>query len=317
MLWQLLANTIAGQDTIGIGLLRKLNTREMVYVGTWTAALNAADIGGWNLSSTTTGDYVQYTFFGTGFEHRFSNNTTSATWQYTIDGSTNVSGFTTSSYGAGVSSFTASTGTLVTSTSATVGNGVAVSGLSMGLHTVKITKTAGTGTIYHQSFDIITPIHTHKNNLYADLQNTLSVGSNSLLDTRKISEIKEALPAQKVWAQAVGVTSGPSTSSTISAPMPDMSLTVNKRIAGPMEVSFTGAVSGTGSATGAIYFGVDGIIGPLFIDVSAESGIKQALAGSQIYNLGAGFHKIDVYWSVSTSALTCDGTARVLTAKEL
>lgn len=157
------ANATAGQNTIATGVMRKHNQRELEYVGTWTATLTATDIGGWELSSTTTGDNWQYTFFGTGFDFRFSNNATTATWQFTVDGVNNLTTLSgtpvTSSYGAGVSSFTNTTGTLVTTTTATIGNGIRLSGLTLGMHTVKFAKTAGTGTVFSQTVDQIIPIH--------------------------------------------------------------------------------------------------------------------------------------------------------------
>lgn len=153
------AGATAGRETIATGVVRKSFLREFVYVGTWTATLDIAEVNGYKTSSTTTNDYWEYVFYGTGFEHRFGNNATTVTWQYTVDGSTNISGFTTSTYGAGITSLTTATGTLVTSTTATVGNGVRVSGLSLGVHKVRFTKTAGTGTLSNSGFDTIVPIH--------------------------------------------------------------------------------------------------------------------------------------------------------------
>lgn len=194
-------NASVGSDFIGTGVLRKANIREMIYVGTWTAAISAPEIGGWNVSSTTVGNYIQYSFFGTGFDFRFSSGVGTSNHQITIDGSTNLSTFSTSFYGAGVTAFTTSTGTYTTTTG--IGNGVRVSGLALGLHTVKITRTSGVTSVSPQALDIITPIHSQ--------EPTFKVGSNSLKSVTKYSPEKSVanagpdLSKAKAWVCYDGV----------------------------------------------------------------------------------------------------------------
>lgn len=318
------ANSTAGQDTIATGTLRKTATREFNYSGTWSATIAVTDIGGWDLASSTTGDYVQYTFFGTGFEYRFTNSATASTWQFTVDNSTNLTTLSgtpvTSSYGAGVSSFTASTGTLVTTTTVTTGNGIRLSGLTLGLHTVRFTKTASTGALNTTAFDIIVPIHSYKSNLYSDNQNTLSIGSQSMEDQRKISSL-EQVTYQKAWSQAFGITSAPTmTGITALQPMPDMSTTIKVANAGSIDVfySLTFAVGATAPITSFQVY-VDGTpVGTLREYQSPAAATTRTIVSDIVrVPVDAGVHKVDVYWAVSTAnTVTATGTDRTLLVRE-
>jgi hypothetical protein len=164
------ANATAGGDTIAAGVLRKTSTREMAYIGTWSATLNINEVSGNNVSSTTNGSSFKYTFFGTGIDLRFGVTAgTASTWQVNIVGATNLTAsngsfwtgsLTTSNYGTGITSFIASTGTITLSGTASNGNGVSISGLNLGLHTITVTKTnANTAGFFLGAVDIVTPIH--------------------------------------------------------------------------------------------------------------------------------------------------------------
>lgn len=311
------ANTTAGADTIGTGVLRKNASREFLYTGTWTIGLAPQPVGGFNLGSTTTGDSVRYTFFGTGFELRFANNATSATWQLTVDGSTNLSGFTTSSYGAGVTSFTASTGTLVSSTTGVDGNGVSVSNMSLGVHTVVWTKTAGAGALQFNALDLISPIHVQRSNLYADFQSTLPIGSQGISDNRRITPVKDALPSQKAWGQALAITASPTTSSTVNVPLPDMSLTL-KTSGGIVQCSFANNVTMSTSGDGCSqWLYIDGVQIGVYPGTYAGSTSAQIVtAGVLLVSLAPGVHKFDIYWRVTGAATATSGGNRVFSVKE-
>lgn len=310
------ANTTAGQETIGTGVLRKANMREISYIGTWAASFNAAVITGWLAGSSTTGDSINYVFFGTGFDFRFHNNATSSTWQFTVDGSTNVSGFTTSSYGAGVTSFTASTGTLVTSTTSTTGNGVSISNMALGVHTVKLTKTAGTGTLDMEAFDNIAPIHSWKSNVYEERQNILLIGNQGISDNRKLTPVKDALPGQKAWAQAIGVTSDPTTTSTTNIPMPDMGVTI-KTSGGALEIFGIAQMSSTATNGVALQIYVDGVAVPVFQVANPVIGSSFTLSTTFVLPVSAGVHKVDMYWSTGGGTITAVNTRRLLKAREI
>jgi hypothetical protein len=298
------ANATGGPDTIGTGTLRKFDTRELTYVGTWTATLATANMGGFMLYSTTDGDNARYTFFGTGFDWRFATaaiGANAATWQINVDGATNLSGFTTSSYGSGISTFTASTGTVVSNTTNST-CGISVSGLAMGLHTIRFTKISGTGAFSTQAIDIITPIHSPKSNFPADIQNTLSVGSLGISDNRKLTPVKDALPSGKAWAQAFGIAIAPTTSSAVNVPVPDMSCTI-KTSGGHLNISYS--VCAFNSNTNAV------VNTQIYVDGVAQGRPQSmctqvvfvnngnTLSDNIIVPVAAGTHKVDVYWTVS------------------
>lgn len=214
-----------GTSAMSTGTVRKANTKEMVYAGTWTATLNTNNINGWVLASTTTNDFIQYVFFGTGFDFRFASTATSTTFQMNLDGSTNVSGFTNSSFGTGITSWTPATGTVVTSTTAVSGNRVAVSGLTLGLHTIKITKTAGTGAFDPETFDIITPLHFPDTN-----RGSLSMNPSAAFPMTKDEVGNIDLGKAKAWVYFDGANSDTLASNNIAA--------VFKRATGKYQVFF-------------------------------------------------------------------------------
>lgn len=314
------------------GVLRKLSLREYVYVGAWnspTAQVSAFN-SGFNLYTTTVGDpvaktgtYFSYTFFGNGFDFKFINGSSSSTTiQIAVDGSSNLASFTTGFYGSNVASFTASTGRAVTNTTSGSLGGVYVNGLSLGPHTITVAYISGSA-LYADTIDVITPIHSHKSNLFADLQNTLTVGSNSLMDSRKTSMIKESIPAQKAWAQAIGVSNPTSisTTSTSYVPMSDMSLTL-KTNGGSIEIEAEACVSFSASGN-YVVFGIhmDGVLvsNNQILQAAANSTLSTFL--KTIVPAAAGVHKIDLYWKtpggVAASAYHDANGGRVLTAKEL
>ena len=315
------ANIAASQDAIARGVLRKLSAREFTYYGTWAASsVTTTAMGGFLISSSTTNDYIQYTFFGTGFEHRFTQNATSSTWQYAVDGVTNLSTYITSYYGAGIASFTSNTGTMVSSTTVTEGNGVRVSGLPLDIHTIKITKTAGTGQLSHEALDIITPIYSPKINIPNDQQNTLNVGSNSILDTRQLSATQIPSIKNKNIVQAVGITSGPTVAGSTLLPMVDMNVT-HYNSSGRIRVTYSATVGTNtyGSGIGAVLaIYVNGISQSSRYTGMPNNSDYTTVSDSIVVNVPVGFNKIELYWSCSTAATaTNSGTRRDLIVEEI
>jgi hypothetical protein len=311
------ANATAGADTIATGILRKLNIREMTYVGTWIAALSAGDLGGWNISSTTVSDYIQYTFFGTGFDFRFGSAAGTSNHQITLNGSTDLSGFTTSFYGPGVTAFTPSTGTYTTTSG--VGNGIRVSGLSLGLHVVRVTRTSGTTSCSPQAFDIITPIHAAGSSLTYDLQNSLPVGSLALADSRKFSAIKEVSAQEKNISQALSVTGSPSTTSTTLVPVPDMNVS---------HISRTGRIKISYSAS-YLHNTVNGFVyNFVFVNGATVGSQKfgQAYTSNGHFNVADSFvvnvpkdqvSSVALYWNTNTGTASNSGASRNITVEDV
>jgi hypothetical protein len=318
--------------SISTGVLRKQNIRELIYSGTWNA-VSAVDVGfesglGISTAAATT-TYFEYTFFGTGFNVRIPSGSGAGTvaWIASLDGpaNTNWSSYTSSVSSGTTVTFTASTGTLSIPTSA-VRATLFVRGLPLGTHTVRLTKSSGAFTSYFGSFDIITPIHSHKSNLYADLQNTLPVGSQSLMDSRVTSPYPNSFSAPKAWAQAVGVTSGPTmagVTSGIGVPIPDLSVTI-KTTGSPLNVSYAinlGATTATGSNVW-FFVVIDGVsVNQMQPDITVyTAGLGSMLVTyTGIFPVASGTHKVDVYWRVGGggSTLIATSTYRTLTAKEI
>jgi hypothetical protein len=306
----------AGTTTMGTGLLRKTVFREVTYVGTWSLVSDFTNsINGNYAQSTTAGNYVEYTFFGTGVEYRFQGNSASTVHTISIDGSTNLSGYTTATFGSGMT-LNASAGT-ITQGSNQLGVGVSISGLTLGIHKIRVTLTSG-NAINFEAFDVITPIHSIKSNAYADFQNTLPVGSCGISDNRKTTPNKDVLPAQKAWAQAIGVASSPTTTSTVAVPCPDMGLTI-KTNGGPLQVNFS--INSYCSIAGQNHWFllyVDGVQVSALFPAENQNGWNTTSSYQQIVPVSAGTHKVELFWFTGGGAtLSAYGLSRIITAKEL
>jgi hypothetical protein len=143
------------------------------------------------------------------------------------------------------------------------------------------------------------------------VQNTLLVGSQGILDLRKFS--KKDIVQPKPQVNAIGVSSGPATSSTVFVPMPDMSASI-KSEGKPLSVQFDSGFTNTVNTSVAIF--VDGKQVPgteMLIGGSASS--QQVTTRARV-PANPGNHKIDVYWKTSSGTLTAFGTQRNLLVRE-
>lgn len=316
-------NTVVGRDTMSTGVLRKPMTREALFVGSnWSANLSiTGSVTGFEVGTGThvAGNSVSYTFFGTGVELRGeSNGSTQTNVAVTINGlaatTANFPSMLSSVYG-----FTSLTAGVLNSQGAGGdGSGLIIRNLPLGLYTIKFTL-AQTVNWWMDAFDVITPIHSYKSNLYVDFQNTLNIGSQGISDNRKLTPVKDSLQANKSWVQAQGVTSSPTTSATSFVPMPDMSVTI-RTTGGPLELFYSYlAVQNTANANVNATFYVDGVVvGSTRISVSPIAGAGAFTAvDSIIVPVAPGVHKVDVYWSVSSGTVTALGGNRLLKAREI
>ncbi len=314
------ANTVTGLHTIATGVLRKHCTREMVYTGAWSpnSITPATAIGGFGIiANPGPGQTFRYTFFGTGFEYRFQ--TTSGVYNNTVsvDGSTNLSGFTTSIYQPHTLTFTAATGVIGgTGGAATPGAGIRVSGLALGMHTVVVTINNANALIL-DALDIITPIHSPKSNSPGAIQNTLSVGSNAIGDSREFGKVEELdIPN---WAQAMGsITPGPTTNVTTLVPIPDMLATVKTK-KGPLEITFNGTFRNSSAVENTFRVYVDGLaVGKAAAFRDGGTGANNVVTISTIVPVSPGAHTVQVYWAANGGGtLTAESDYRVLTVKEV
>lgn len=318
-------NTTQGQDTVAAGTLWKSSTREFTFVGAgWSVADSTSHATGFNVVTSTNGDYLEYTFFGTGIDLKtFTGGADSASVQVdfqnlTSGGSllnattTNFPTLLGSAYGG---SFSTGTG-IADFSGASAQMGIGAYNLPLALYKVRLTN--GTANLFQFScINPIVPIHASKSNIYADLQNTLPVGSNCISDNRKITPVKETLPNQKSWSQAQGITSGPTTTSTSLVPMPDMSVTV-KSSGGTLKITYSVSFSNsfaTATCTAQAYLNGIAIGSPRTLS-SSTAGATTVANDTIKVPVAAGVHKVDVYWSVSSNTGTLQDTQRDLLAEE-
>jgi len=328
-----------GVPNISTGVVRKNNTREVSYVngtgGTsdWTIGIDVVnEASGFSMTSDRTNAYADFIFFGTGVDFRyFAATNRSSSIQISLQNlstngsllaatTTNFATATFSQYGIG--SFTSSTGILSQNGTNTGGSGLRISGLPLALYKIRVLNNTASSFVSVTNFDIITPIHSAKSNVYADLQNTLPIGSCAISDNRKTSAIKEALPVQKAWAQAIGTTPSPSpgvtTTATTFVPCPDMSVTL-KTNGGRLRIAYSictlHSVSGA-SQEFQIY--VDGVA------VGTEKytlapGVSASVDTSDVISIpvSAGVHKVELYWHTSSGILTGYRDYRTLLVEEL
>lgn len=295
------------------GVLAKGPMRELAYFGTPSESLDSTKMFGWRISLVNQNtDSFEYTFFGTGIDLHLQSSASGASGKIYVDGSLH-----TGSASIVGSSCTWSSLTSTLSWSAAAANTVSISGLPLGLHSIKISKAnADSANVVIEGIGVAVPVHSHKHNLYSDIQNTLSVGSNSLTDIRKTSMLKETPAATKAWSQAVSISSyGSSTTSGSYVPCQDLSCSI-KTSGGPVQISYS--ISARNPSSGAYVYAkiyVDGA--PVGLDkfFSSSGNVFNNLSDLFVVGLSPGFHKIDVYWNTS------DGTAtafsRNLTVREI
>jgi len=317
-------NNATGQGITSQGVLRKMGTRETVFTGSsWVFTIDTQSHNcGYNIRTNNTGDAYRYTFYGTGFELKYYSGVSANGVQISVDGSTNLTGFTTGVTTNGTLTITAATGT-VSGTPAIVGvNSVRVTGMTLGLHTVVVTKLVShSGDMYMDTFDLVTPIHVPDLDGPGFIQNSTSVGSNAIRDLRAFSELE--VPDQDIpnWSRAVGITSSPSTNVAQYLPIPDMGVTIKTK-GNPIEITFMIMVSqNSASYTAEFRPMVDGNV----LDVGASAARYLAGADYQtvtfttILPVPAGVHRIDMTWWVENVAMTvlAGGTRRSLQVKEI
>lgn len=307
------ANSTAGTDTIATGILRKSCMREFVYVGTWAVTLApASSTTGFYIGGSTAGNYFQYTFFGTGFDMRLGiPSVTAGNYTMTINGlAPSTANFPASSTGfyGGVTGFTASTGVVTTNTSGTAGSGVRVSGLPLGVHTVRLSYNSGS-FMGPEAIDIITPIHSHLDKTIC-FQNTLPTGSCSMKDLRQTKVLPD-----KAVAQASGVTGSSATTATGGIPVPDLSVTV-KTSGNPIEIFYSAiAFPATASAFYTQVY-VNGSPVGVLKNPYLTTPNREALSSDRIIlYASAGIYKIDLYFYTNVGTITVN--QRSMNVREL
>lgn len=187
-----------GNVSPSIGVVRKHCTRSLLYSGSWSIAQDSNSPSGFETYTASDGSYVEYTFWGTGIEHNQYMASSARNYTYSIDGSTDLSGFTTNFYNSAIGSmtFNPATGVLSgTPASGTYGALLSIRDLPLGKHTIRVTKNSG-GDMYADAFDVITPIHINSPDFSLDQLSLLDKRVDELVeDTSKKIDLSRA----KAW----------------------------------------------------------------------------------------------------------------------
>jgi len=253
---------------------------------------------------------MEYAFYGTGINLLARSGGVASTATIQIDGAAYTGAAT--AIGTG-STWVGGTSTFTMGAAAQDGTALQISGLTLGLHKIRV--TVATNNVRIAGVEIQTPIHSPKSNLYADLQNTLSVGSQGIEDLRKIAPL-EQITSQKAWVQAIGVVSSPTTTSTYFIPCPDMSTTI-KTSGGHIRVSYSICNNQSINAYNSFQIYIDGIaVGQQRYESHTGSGQDDNTCDSMVIPVSPGVHRVDVYWRVGSGTGTLESTSRTLLVEE-
>jgi len=189
-----------GLLTVSRGALRKDISREMLYVEGTGGANNwglsfvpSAIIGGYQAFSDRQDAYMEYTFFGTGFDLRWAADTgRTASVDVTLNGiAASAANYPTAEYfeyGGTTARWNTGLGSLsMIDTGPNLGVGAGISNLPLGTYTVRFSNNNAGSFIVPEALDIITPIHAPKQNGPFTIQGALEVGSQGIRDLRKFS----------------------------------------------------------------------------------------------------------------------------------
>jgi hypothetical protein len=314
--------------SISTGVIRKQTFREFITVDGTGAnsvwAMSGVDVtnleGGIRPASNRVNAAIYWTEFCTGFDIRgTSSPSESNSVLVTINGLTaNTTNFPSATFQvAGNWSFNSATGVLNMNNASTTKSSLSINSLTLGVQNIRMLNQQDGGNLQLHSLDVVTPIYSTRSNLYADIQNTLPVGSNGISDNRKITAVKDFLPVTKAWAQAVGVNSSPSTTSTTFIPVPDLSVTI-KTGNSFLKISYTICNSNNGANQyNAFQINVDGIpVSTLRYETASATGQDHNTSDNVIIPVSAGTHKVDVFWRVGSGTGTLESQSRTLTVEE-
>lgn len=310
--------TTAGNIEIPVGTLFKAPSREYAYVGAnWQFfPLDATSLPGFTTTTLTNNSQpLSLEFFGTGVVVHLGASV-AGTYDFTvnIDGALNASGVVrsnASNLGGGSYRSTASTNAYQPCR-------VEFTGLTLGRHRITIQRTGGTGNFTFQGLHIITPIHSPKLNGPFVVQNTMNIGSQGILDMRKFS--KKDIDDQLFMADASGVFSTPSTSSTVFVPQADLACPVYLEKDSLVRINFDSALYATALTPNIqIQAFVDGkAVGhELWHDVETATGQPQTTSGYVTLRLSKGFHFVYVMWRCNTGTAASNITFRGLTVERV
>lgn len=294
------------------GALWKTCLREVVYKGTWSVggvAATARDRTAGQVFSTVNGDSFEYTFWGDNLTFEFDAPSANNTLTVEIDGVLDATGI------AGTGNITNSGGgTYSLTTPDNARAYLTFKNLTLGLHTVTVTKTAAAGSLELNGIFIGTPIHFPKLNGSATLMNTLRVGSQGISDKRKFSESQIPDQPNYVMANLNHITD--TVAAAFDFPVEGMNATIETS-GRPIEIEYSIAASNdTGGRISFTKIFIQGIeIKPVVQLDTNTANAEQMHSFKAIARVGAGQHNIIV--TGQTNANTWQVGARSLIVKEL
>jgi len=297
------------------GIVSIAPTKEVTYTGSNFVVNLGASLNfphGHNVQTSTGFEDMEYRFFGEGVHvHLNSGSAGVYTFDARIDGvltggATNLVQITDNTGGSYSST------SVVNATPARL----TFAGLSLGWHTIKLSKTAGF-TLALVSFDIITPIYSPTLALPRHLQSELEIGSNTIADLREFSPLKESPVGVPNIARARGVVIGPSTTSGSFVLIPDMLVQIKTKNNRGIEVNFHATIFAA-SHNMSVGLRVDGVI---INEATTSNGLatadRQNISYSTIVPVGPGVHRVEaVFLSSGGTAKLAQGL-RNLTVKEV
>ena len=176
------------------GVLIKQGVRELLYVGSgFILALDIANYPRWgwrNQQNSSSGDYIEYTFFGEGFELFMRSNTA---YSNNISVLLNGIALNSTNYSTAVSntngpSYSLSTAVLNAAASNVIEGKFSISGLPLAKYTVRFTNNTSSAFLTF-GLGVITPIHIN--------DSSFKIGSLSLKQNQKM------LPSQDTSIKGV------------------------------------------------------------------------------------------------------------------
>lgn len=289
------------------GLIFKANMREMTYEGTWgNIGFDSPEYrSGYRVNQLSVGSKVSYSFHGTGVLFTLgSTGTGNRSFKIYIDdvlydGASFIMGLG-SNDGAGVYSTTS--GSLQTDV-------VEIVGLPLGAHKITVEDNSSTGLLYFEGFDIITPVHSPKNNGPFVVGNTLSVGSTAMSDDRIFSESTIQID-KKAMITSLALDYGPFTAATFpGAPIGALgSIYLEKRSKVQVSMNVQKSAAG-GGATGQAVLMVDGEHQIEFTPAERDTP-ESMMSVSGVIELEKGYHSLQIFFRTLSGSASLFGNNR-------
>lgn len=338
------ANTTGGADRLSLGVVSKMNTRELLYINNssqpagsiaWTVGgINAfAHPSGYDIYSNRRDAYLVFSFYGTGFNLRGTTDTNRSLYIETlVSNSANqlvdINSYTVSAYGgftyspvveiAGPPGFPSTFYYNVLnerSAGPANGAGLNVSGLPLDYYTVSF-RNRGNDTnsyILVNSVDVITPVYAPITNKTSAFQNTQMIGSTSLKDERNFEVVPIESEKAKAYAVALGVSGFPTVSVSSFVPLVDMRCTVETDDSYLMITYSVEVFTALNTGVSIMPF-IDGVIVPTreVRIIGPNTGSKvDCFSNTVIVPVKKGSHTVALYWR----NINLTGTAQVFDAR--